>query len=47
MNNPVAPREIRVFLSSTVKDMEAERSHLIKRGISILFHIGALFATLR
>ncbi len=26
----ITPREIRVFLSSTFKDMEAERSHLIK-----------------
>jgi hypothetical protein len=31
MSNPASPREIRVYLSSTFKDMEAERNHLIKQ----------------
>ena len=28
---PLKPREIRVFLSSTFRDMDAERNHLIKQ----------------
>ena len=29
--SPITPREIRVFLSSTFKDMDAERNHLVKQ----------------